>query len=94
MRKYEVMFIVRSDVEQELLDATVEKFQNIVNNGGELTKSEVLGKRRLAYEIDKHRDGIYVLFNFNAPAEVVAELDRVMKISDEVIRHLIVKDVA
>jgi len=94
MRKYEVMFIIRSDVEQELLDATVEKFQNIVNNGGELEKSEVLGKRRLAYEIDKHRDGIYVLFNFNAPAEVVAELDRVMKISDEIIRHLIVKDVA
>jgi small subunit ribosomal protein S6 len=94
MRKYEVMFIIRSDVEQELLDATVEKFQNIVNNGGELTKSEVLGKRRLAYEIEKHRDGIYVLFNFNAPAEVVAELDRVMKISDEIIRHLIVKDVA
>lgn len=94
MRKYEVMFIIRTDVEQEVVDATVEKFQNIVNNGGEIVKSEVLGKRRLAYEIDKHRDGIYVLFNFNAPSEVVAELDRVMKISDEIIRHLIVKDAA
>jgi len=94
MRKYEVMFIIRSDVDQEVVEATVEKFQNIVNNGGEIVKSDVQGKRRLAYEIDKQRDGIYVLFNFNAPSEVVAELDRVMKISDEIVRHLIVKDVA
>lgn len=94
MRKYEVMFIIRSDVDQEVVEATVVKFQNIVNNGGEIVKSDVQGKRRLAYEIDKQRDGIYVLFNFNAPSEVVAELDRVMKISDEIIRHLIVKDVA
>ena len=53
-----------------------------------------MGKRRLAYEINKIRDGIYVLVHFNATPEVVAELDRVMKISDEVIRFLIVKDVA
>ena len=95
MRKYELMFIIRTDVEQEVVDATVEKFANIVvQNGGELVKKDVIGKKRLAYEIDKHRDGIYVLFYFNAPAEVVAELDRVLKISDEVVRHLIVKDEA
>lgn len=94
MRKYELMFIVRSDLEQEAVDAVVEKFLNVINNGGEVTKHEVLGKRRLAYEIQDYRDGIYVLINFNAPAEVVKELDRVIRITDEVIRHLIVKDVA
>ena len=94
MRKYELMFIIRSDVEQEVVEATVEKFANIVQKGGEIVKQDVIGKKRLAYEIEKHRDGIFVLFNFNAPAEVVAELDRVLKITDEVIRHLIVKDVA
>lgn len=94
MRKYELMFIVRSDIEQEAVDAVVEKFLNIIRDGGEIEKQEVIGKKRLAYEIDKHRDGIYVLVNFTAPAAVVAELDRVIKISDEVIRHLIVKDVA
>jgi len=94
MRKYELMFIIRTDVEQEVVDATVEKFLNIVRNGGEVIKQEAPSKRRLAYEIDKHRDGIYVLVSFNAPSEVVAELDRVLKITDEVIRHLIVKDVA
>jgi len=53
-----------------------------------------MGKRRLAYEIKKFRDGHYVLVHFNAEPAVVTELDRVLKISDEVIRHLIVNDVA
>ncbi len=94
MRKYEVMYIVRTDIEQEAADAAIEKFKGIISNGGEITKHEVLGKRRLAYEIDKFRDGIYVLVNFTAPSEVVKELDRIMKISDEVIRSLVVQDIA
>jgi len=94
MRKYEVMYIIRPDVEQEAVQATVEKFQGIIQNGGEITKHEVLGKRRLAYEINKVRDGIYVLVNFTAAPDVVAELERFLKISDEVIRYLITKDVA
>ncbi|MFD0871799.1 30S ribosomal protein S6 [Paenibacillus residui] len=93
MRKYEVMYILRPDIEQEAVEAAISKFEGIINNGGEITKSEVMGKRRLAYEIEKFRDGIYVLVNFNATPEVVAELDRVMKISDEIIRYLIVNDV-
>lgn len=94
MRKYEVMYIVRPDVEEQAFQATVEKFQTIIANGGEVTKSDVMGKRRLAYEIKKFRDGFYVLVNFNATPAVVAELERVMKISDEVIRYLIINDVA
>lgn len=95
MRKYEVMYILRSELEQEAVQAAVEKFANIItSNGGEITKSDLMGKRRLAYEINKMRDGIYVLVHFNAEPAVVAELDRIMKISDEVIRSLIVNDVA
>lgn len=94
MRKYEVMYIIRPDVEQENVQALVEKFNGIISNGGEVTKTDVIGKRRLAYEINKLRDGYFVLVNFNAPTEVVNELDRIMKISDEVIRSLIVRDVA
>lgn len=95
MRKYEVMYIIRPDVEQEVIDATAEKFNGIITQGGgEITKHEVLGKKRLAYEIKKFRDGIYVLTQFTADGSVVSELDRVLKITDEVIRHLIVKDVA
>ncbi|KGE20002.1 30S ribosomal protein S6 [Paenibacillus wynnii] len=94
MRKYEVMYIIRPDIEQEVVQAAVEKFQGIISNGGEITKHDVQGKRRLAYEIKKFRDGFYVLVNFTAEPAVVTELERLMKISDEVIRYLITNDVA
>ncbi|MCA0756363.1 30S ribosomal protein S6 [Paenibacillus sp. N4] len=94
MRKYEVMYIIRPDVEQENVQALVDKFNGIISNGGEVTKTDVIGKRRLAYEINKLRDGYFVLVHFNATTEVINELDRIMKISDEVIRSLIVRDVA
>lgn len=94
MRKYEVMYIIRPDIEQEAVQAAVDKFQGIISNGGEITKHDVMGKRRLAYEIKKFRDGVFVLVNFNATPEVITELERLMKISDEVIRYLITNDVA
>ena len=94
MRKYEVMYIVRTDLEQDAIQAAIEKFQGIITNGGEITKHDVMGKRRLAYEIKKFRDGIYVLVNFTAEPAVVTELDRQLKISDDVIRHLVTNDVA
>jgi len=94
MRKYELMYIIRTDLEQEAIDATVAKVQGIINNGGEIASHELIGKRRLAYEINKYRDGYYVLVKFNATPEVVAELDRVIRITDEIIRHLITNDVA
>ena len=70
MRKYEVMYIIRPDIEQEAVQAAVDKFQGIISNGGEITKHDVMGKRRLAYEIKKFRDGVYVLVNFNATPEL------------------------
>jgi len=94
MRKYEVMYIIHPEVEQENVQALVEKFNGIISNGGEVTKTDVIGKRRLAYEINKLRDGYFVLVNFTATTEVINELDRNMKISDSVIRSLIVRDVA
>lgn len=93
MRNYELMYIIRPDVEQETVQAVVEKFQGIIVNGGEIVKHDVLGKRRLAYEINKHRDGTYVLVHFKGTSEIVNELERVLKITDEIIRHMIVRDV-
>lgn len=95
MRKYEVMYILRPDVEQEAVDAIAERFNEIITSGGgEITKHEVLGKKRLAYEIKKFRDGIYVQTQFTCEPSVVAELERIIRITDEVIRHLVVRDVA
>jgi len=93
MRNYELMYIIRPDVEQETVQAVVEKFQGIIANGGEIVKHDIMGKRRLAYEINKHREGTYVLVQFTAEPAVVSELERVLKISDEIIRHIVVRDV-
>jgi len=94
MRKYELMYIIRPDIETEAVEAAVAKFQGIINNGGEIAKHDVMGKRRLAYEINKFREGTYVLVKFNGTSDIVNELDRVLRISDEVIRHMITQDVA
>jgi small subunit ribosomal protein S6 len=93
MRNYELMYIIRPDVEAETVQAVTEKFQGIITNGGEITKHDVMGKKRLAYEINKHREGTYVLVHFTAPPSVVTELERVLKITDEVIRHMVTRDV-
>ncbi|OXS56640.1 30S ribosomal protein S6 [Cohnella sp. CIP 111063] len=92
MRNYELMYIIRPDVEQETVQAVTEKFQGIIGNGGEIAKHDLMGKRRLAYEINKHREGTYVLVHFKGTSEVVAELERVLKITDEVIRHMVVRE--
>jgi len=94
MRNYELMYIIRPDVETDTVQAVAEKIQDVIRNGGgEVRKHEVMGKRRLAYEIGKFREGIYVLVLFSAEPSLVAELERVLRITDEVVRHLVIRDV-
>ncbi|ATO49379.1 MULTISPECIES: 30S ribosomal protein S6 [Brevibacillus] len=93
MRQYEVMYVLRPDLEEEKVKANVARYSEVVtNNGGEITKLQEMGKRRLAYEIQKFKDGFYVLMNFKANAEVVTETERLMKINDDVIRFLFVRE--
>jgi small subunit ribosomal protein S6 len=93
MRKYEVMYIVRPDLEEEATKAIVERFQKVTtDNGGEIVNLKEMGKRRLAYEINDFREGFYVLMNINAEPAVVSELERLFNISEDVIRHLVVKE--
>lgn len=92
MNKYEVMFIVKP-AEEEAVNNVVTKFENLIKaNGGQIEKIDRWGKRRLAYEIKDHTEGHYYLFYFAAEPKAIAELDRVMKITDEVLRHLIIKE--
>lgn len=92
MKKYEVIFIVKP-AEEEATNAVIAKFENLIkNNGGEVEKIDRWGKKRLAYEIKDFVDGYYCIFNFSAEPPVVAELDRVMKITDEILKHMIVKE--
>lgn len=91
MKAYEVMYIVKP-VEEEQFEAIVTKFENLIaNNGGNVEKTDRWGKKRLAYEIQDFIEGLYVLVTFSAEPAAVKELDRVMKITDEVLRHMIVK---
>lgn len=92
VRAYECMFIISPAFDEEKTEATIAKFsQIVVDNGGEVTKTDRMGRRRLAYEIDDNMEGYYVILYFNAEPTLVAELDRVFKITDGVIRHLIVR---
>lgn len=92
MQAYEVMYIIRPDLEEEEVQTNVEKFSEVVTaNGGLDLKTELMGKRRLAYEVKKYSEGYYVLMNFNGEARTVQELERLMKISDAVIRYLTIK---
>lgn len=92
MRAYENLYIIRPDLDDEAVAATVDKFTNVVvNNGGTEVTVDKWGKRRLAYEIKNYREGYYVLINFEGEARTAEELERTMKISDDVLRFLTTK---
>ncbi|NET01117.1 MAG: 30S ribosomal protein S6 [Sphaerospermopsis sp. SIO1G2] len=89
---YETMYIIRPDVTDEQVEQVVTKFQNfLTEQGAENMEIQNRGKRRLAYEIDRHRDGIYIQLNYTAPASVIAPFERAMRLSEEVIRYLTIK---
>ena len=92
MRAYECMFIISPQLDEENTEAVVAKFDKLITDqGGEVTKTDRMGRRRLAYEIDGNMEGFYTILYFNAEPTLAAELDRVFKITDGVIRHLIVR---
>ena len=91
MRKYETIFIQNPTLDEETINANIEKFKGIIENGGGTVDNvDVWGKRKLAYEIKKVSEGYYTLFNFTAGPELPKELDRVFRITDGIIRHIIV----
>lgn len=91
MNNYELMFVIEAALEQEKKDATVETVKEIITHGGgEVAKVDVWGMKKLAYPIKKKNEGYYVLVNFAAKADLPKELDRRLKISDAVIRHMII----
>ncbi|RST70979.1 30S ribosomal protein S6 [Siminovitchia acidinfaciens] len=93
MKKYEIMYIIRPNVEEEAKQAVVERFDNILTSeGAEIIESKDWGKRRLAYEIEDFREGYYRLIHTNANAEAVQEFDRLAKINDDIIRHIVIKE--
>jgi small subunit ribosomal protein S6 len=93
MRAYEIMYIIRPNIEDEAKKALVERFNTILtDNGAELTEAKEWGKRRLAYEINDFRDGYYQLVKVNSDAAAVEEFSRLAKISEDIIRHMVTRD--
>jgi small subunit ribosomal protein S6 len=91
-RTYEVMFIVRPDVEEADLDKLIEGFSgNITAGGGEIKSVEKMGRRRLAYTVRKFNDGFYVLLNVAAPGNLIAEIERRLRVSEPVIKFITVR---
>lgn len=89
---YETMYILRPDLNDETIDATIGKYQAMLKDqGASILETQHRGKRRLAYEIDRHREGIYIQMNYTSPGAAIAPLERAMRLSDEVIRFLTVK---
>lgn len=90
MTNYEVMFIVDPTLEEEKKDAAVETVKGIIEANGTLGEVDVWGMRKLAYPIQKHNEGYYVVIQFQAETQFPKELDRRLKISDVIMRHIIV----
>lgn len=90
MRNYEVMFVIDPTLEDAKKDATVETVQSIIAADGEVGKVDVWGMRKLAYPIEKKEEGYYVVVEFLGNPTLPKELDRRLKISDNVMRHIIV----
>lgn len=91
MRDYEVLFILDPTLDEETKNTMIEIVKGIINNGGgEAGEADVWGNRKLAYQIEKKKEGFYVVLPFKAEADLPKELDRRLKISDNVMRHIIV----
>ena len=92
MNKYESVIIVNPNLEEESIKNLIKKFSDLINTEGNITSVEEVGKRRLAYEIKKNKEGYYIVFKFEAKSSLIAELERNYRITDEVIKFIVVKE--
>jgi small subunit ribosomal protein S6 len=92
MRRYELMLVIRPDVADDKSQALVDRTtRGIVAAGGQIVKVAPWGRRRLAYPIDRHREGSYQIILFESPPEAITELEHTLLITEEVLRHLVTR---
>jgi len=92
MPNYEIMFIVNPNVAEEEIDKINGQIENIITSGGgKVEKIEKMGKRRLAYEVEKQREGYYVLFTTNANGDILKECERRLRVMDAIIKYITVR---
>ncbi len=92
MRRYELMLVLRPDLADDKSQALIDRItRQITTSGGQIVKVAPWGRRRLAYPIDRHREGSYHIIQFEAPAESIIELERSLLITEELLRHLVTR---
>ena len=90
-RKYEAVFILNPAIGEEAITAVSDKLKGLIESKATIEQMDVWGRRRLAYEIEDQKEGYYVLVNFSSDAEFPKELERVLKITDGVMRYMVVR---
>jgi small subunit ribosomal protein S6 len=92
VRRYELMLVIRPDAPDDKVSAVIDRTTRyVVASGGQIVKVAPWGRRRLAYPIDRHRDGSYHIVVFEAPPEAIVELERSLQITEEVLRYLVTR---
>jgi small subunit ribosomal protein S6 len=92
MRRYELMLVIRPDAPDDRVQVLLEKVtRQIAGSGGQIVKAAPWGRRRLAYQIDRYREASYHIIHFDAPADSIADLERTLLITEDVIRHLVIR---
>ena len=88
MNKYESVIIINPAIEEDKVKELTDKFSNLINKDGKVESVDMRGKKKLAYEVKKNKEGYYVIFNFEAEPELITELERNYRISDDVIKFM------
>jgi len=91
MNKYESIIIVNPNLDEEGLKSLEEKFTGLINENGKVESVEKMGKKRLAYEIKKCKEAYYILFNFEAKPDSIKEIERVYRITDDIMKFIVVR---
>ena len=92
MNKYESVVIINSNTEEQGIKALIQKFSDLINSDGKVESVEELGTKKLAYEIKKQKEGYYIVIKFEAKPTLIAELERIYRITDEVMKFIVVKE--
>ena len=91
MNKYESVIIINPNVDEEGIKTLIQKFTDLINSDGKVESAEEIGKKKLAYPVKKCAEGIYVLINFESEGGIIAELERNFRITDEVIKFIVIR---
>ena len=91
MNNYESVIIVNPNLDEAGIKAIEDKFTGLINENGKVESVEKVGKRKLAYEIKKQQEGFYMIFNFESKPSAIAELERIYRITDDIMKYIVIK---